>query len=167
MSEIGLELELDRLSDNTTPPTLRFGRRAEDQVSVLNLAADFPPGPRVVVVVPAYNEERFIGSVLLKLRQHVGKIIVVDDGSSDATAELAAATGVTVARHACNRGKGAALNTGFRLARALNPQVLVVLDADGQHLPEEPTEPPTPAPTNPVTRTPAVLPTLVETPSQP
>jgi hypothetical protein len=62
---------------------------------------------------------------------------VVDDGSSDATAELAAAAGVTVLRHAQNRGKGAALNSGFHLAREWKPEALVVLDADGQHLPEE------------------------------
>jgi hypothetical protein len=100
------------------------------------LPLDFD-GSRVVVVIPAYNEERFIGSVLLKLRAYPLTIIVVDDGSSDGTALIARAAGAEVIRHACNQGKGAALNTGLRAARLLEPDVLVLIDADGQHLPEQ------------------------------
>lgn len=73
--------------------------------------------PRVVIVIPAYNEERFIGSVLLKLRHYPAIIIVVDDGSSDDTARIAQDAGALVIRHPCNRGKGAALATGLHLAR--------------------------------------------------
>ncbi len=91
----------------------------------------------LVVVIPAYNEERFIGSVVLKVRQLVGTVIVVDDGSSDATANIAAMAGAIVARHPKNRGKGAALNTGFWLARGYRPSAVVTLDADGQHRPED------------------------------
>src|SRR5689334_3666002 len=93
--------------------------------------------PKILVIIPAYNEERFIGSVVLKVRQHAESVIVVDDGSTDGTAEIAEAAGAIVVKHSENRGKGAALNTGFQQARQLKPEVLVLLDGDGQHLPEE------------------------------
>lgn len=93
--------------------------------------------PQIVAVIPAHNEERFIGSVVLKARKHVHVVIVVDDGSTDATAEIAEAAGAIVIRHAHNLGKGAALNTGFLEARKLRPEAVVVLDADGQHQAEE------------------------------
>jgi glycosyltransferase involved in cell wall biosynthesis len=93
--------------------------------------------PHVVAVVPAYNEERFIGSVVLKAALHAQTVIVIDDGSTDATADIALAAGAMVIRHSVNQGKGAALNTGFQQAQLLNPDVVVTLDADGQHVPEE------------------------------
>src|SRR5262245_3312134 len=92
---------------------------------------------KVLVIIPAYNEERFIGSVVLKVRQHAENVIVVDDGSTDGTAEIAQAAGAVVVKHPVNKGKGAALNTGFQRARQLEPEVVVLLDGDGQHLPEE------------------------------
>lgn len=91
----------------------------------------------IVVVIPAYNEERFIGSVVLRTHKLVDKIIVVDDGSIDATAEIAQAAGAIVMQHARNRGKGTALNTGFEYARKLTPEMVITIDADGQHVPEE------------------------------
>lgn len=90
-------------------------------------------GCAIVAIIPAHNEERCIGSVVLRARQYVRAVIVVDDGSHDATAAIAQAAGATVLRHAQNLGKGAALNTGFRAARSMAPDVVVVLDADGQH----------------------------------
>ncbi len=93
--------------------------------------------PRVVALIPAYNEERCIGSVVLRAREFVDAVIVVDDGSCDATARIAEAAGATVIRHKTNSGKGQALTTGFRAARALRPEVLIVLDSDGQHKPDE------------------------------
>ncbi len=92
---------------------------------------------RTVAVVPAHDEERFIGSMVLKVRKYVDAVIVVDDGSTDGTAEVAEAAGATVIRHAQNLGKGAALNTGFCAARKLAPAAVVVLDADGQHAAQE------------------------------
>ena len=92
---------------------------------------------RTVAVIPAYNEERFIGSVVLRTRPYVDAVIVVDDGSSDATAEVAEAAGAIVVRHERNAGKGVALNTGLRKARELGPDAVAVIDADGQHAPEE------------------------------
>jgi glycosyltransferase involved in cell wall biosynthesis len=91
----------------------------------------------IVAVIPAYNEEKFIGSVILKTLKHVSTIIVVDDGSADSTAEIAEEAGALVVRHTVNQGKGVALNTGFLKARELNPDAIVTIDADGQHLPEE------------------------------
>jgi glycosyltransferase involved in cell wall biosynthesis len=91
----------------------------------------------LVAIIPAHNEERFIGSVVLNARKHTGTVIVVDDGSTDATAEIAEAAGAIVVRHAQNLGKGAALNTGFREARKMRPEAVVVLDGDGQHLAAE------------------------------
>lgn len=93
--------------------------------------------PEVVAIIPAYNEERFIGSVVLKARKYVDAVIVVDDGSTDSTGEIAEAAGALVIRHAHNQGKGAALNTGFRRAREMIPEAVVTLDGDGQQGCEE------------------------------
>ena len=100
-------------------------------------AAGPQPAPRLVAVIPAHNEERFIGSVVLQTRPHVHSVIVVDDGSTDATGAVAEAAGAIVVRHHTNCGKGAALNTGLCRARELNPAAVVMLDADGQHAPAE------------------------------
>jgi len=91
----------------------------------------------IVAVIPAYNEERYIGSVVLKTRKHVDTVIVVDDGSTDLTAEIAEAAGAVVVRHEGKEGKGTALSTGFRRIRELDPAAVVMLDGDGQHLTEE------------------------------
>ena len=88
----------------------------------------------IVAVIPAYNEERFIGSVVLNARKHADAVIVVDDGSCDATAEVAAAAGALVVRQSPNQGKGMALQAGFQKAAELQPDVVITLDADGQHV---------------------------------
>lgn len=93
--------------------------------------------PKIVVVIPAYNEERFIGTVVLRAYRCAHVVVVVDDGSTDKTAEIAQAAGAMVVRHRTNQGKGVALNTGFCRARELSAEVVVTLDADGQHVPEE------------------------------
>lgn len=92
---------------------------------------------RVVVAIPAYNEDRFIGSLVLKLRARGREVIVVDDGSDDATAEVAEAAGATVLRHPHNRGKVAAVKTIFEHARTSSTDALVLLDGDSQHDPAE------------------------------
>ena len=89
----------------------------------------------VVAVIPAYNEERFIGSVVLCALNFATTVIVVDDGSTDRTYGIAAAAGAEVIQHKQNRGKGAAINSGFNLARQKDVEVIVLLDGDGQHSP--------------------------------
>jgi glycosyltransferase involved in cell wall biosynthesis len=87
--------------------------------------------------MPAYNEERFIGSVILKAKKFVDTVMVIDDGSTDLTADIAQSAGAVVVAMGRNRGKGAALNFGFQKARELGAHAVVILDADGQHRPEE------------------------------
>jgi glycosyltransferase involved in cell wall biosynthesis len=93
----------------------------------------YPADCRVVAIIPAYNEERFIGSVVLQVQEFANQVIVVDDGSADATARVAEAAGADVVRHCHNQGKGVALSSGFRRARELAPDVVITIDADGQH----------------------------------
>ncbi|HEY1011083.1 MAG TPA: glycosyltransferase family 2 protein [Herpetosiphonaceae bacterium] len=89
--------------------------------------------PSTVALIPAYNEERFIGSLVIAVQSYVDLVIVVDDGSSDRTAEIARKAGATVIQHPVNRGKAAAVNTGFAYVRRLKPAAMVMLDGDGQH----------------------------------
>lgn len=95
----------------------------------------------VVVVIPAYNEAENIGHVLKAMPKTVCGVklqtIVIDDGSSDATLETAREAGALAVRSPINRGGGAALRLGFDLARQGGAEIVVTMDADGQHLPEE------------------------------
>jgi hypothetical protein len=96
---------------------------------------------RVAILVPAYNEAESIGQVLDLMPDEVcgvaTEVLVVDDGSRDGTGDVAAEHGAVVARHVINRGGGAALRTGYRLMVDSGAEVVVTLDADGQHLPSE------------------------------
>jgi len=94
-------------------------------------------GEGIVAVLPAFNEQRTIAEVILKTEKNVDRVVVVDDGSSDLTAEVAERLGATVIRHKRNIGYGAALRSGFEHALKLNPKVVVTLDTDGQHDPNE------------------------------
>lgn len=85
------------------------------------------------VLIPAYNEEASIAKVIAGAGRHVEKVIVVDDGSVDATASVAASEGAEVVRHGDNLGKGAALRTGLEKAFAEGFDPVIVLDADAQH----------------------------------
>lgn len=88
----------------------------------------------VWVVVPAYNEEATIREMLMSLQEAGWKnLLVVDDGSRDRTRKLAIETGVLVVRHDFNRGVGAAIQTGIKLALKLGAQIVVTIDADCQH----------------------------------
>lgn len=90
-------------------------------------------GPRVVAVVPAYNEEIAIGSVVLGALAYVDKVIVVDDCSHDRTSAIAEAAGAQVIKMPQNGGKAKALLTGLKEAERLGCQIAVMLDGDGQH----------------------------------
>jgi glycosyltransferase involved in cell wall biosynthesis len=89
---------------------------------------------RLAVVIPALNEAASIARVVAAAARH-GQCIVVDDGSTDATARVAQEAGALVVRHASNRGYDAALDSGFRAAADAGCEVIVTLDADGQHDP--------------------------------
>jgi glycosyltransferase involved in cell wall biosynthesis len=92
----------------------------------------------VTVVIPAYNEERTVAGVIrgLKVRQFT-HIIVVDDGSTDKTADLARQENVVLLQHVLNRGLGGALRTGIKGALRFQPKIIVTFDADGQHDPDD------------------------------
>ena len=92
---------------------------------------------KTIAVIPAYNEEIAIGSVVLKTIPHVNDVFVVDDGSCDATAVIAEAAGATVVRHERNGGYGAALKTCIGIGKESDADVMVILDADGQHDPND------------------------------
>ncbi len=97
-----------------------------------------PPGA-AVLIIPAFNEERSLPGVLSGLAKVAAgfEVVVIDDGSSDATARVAAKHGVTVIRHPFNLGYGAALQTGYKFALRRNASLLAQMDADGQHDPAE------------------------------
>jgi glycosyltransferase involved in cell wall biosynthesis len=102
-----------------------------------NTSVYFSTPPRLLVAIPAYNEDRFIGSVVLKARPFADAVIVVDDGSTDATVMVAEAAGAQVLRHEHNRGKSAAVSTALAFALEQGSEVLVLLDGDGQHHPHD------------------------------
>ena len=95
----------------------------------------------VAVVMPAHNEASVIGSVIANIPSHIGSMrvqaIVVDDGSTDATAHVARQQGALVVRHLTNLGVGAATVTGLRAAEEISADIIVTMDSDGQHDPAE------------------------------
>ena len=90
---------------------------------------------KLTALLPAYNEELYISGVILSTKKYVDRIIVIDDGSTDNTAEIAELAGAEVIKHPTNKGKGAALKTGFEVAKGSD--IIITLDSDGQHNPDE------------------------------
>jgi glycosyltransferase involved in cell wall biosynthesis len=97
------------------------------------------PSPRKLAVVPAYNEAANVGAVVRRLHQEAQgfDIVVIDDGSTDATAEIAEKAGARVIRHPFNIGIGGAVQSGFRYALDNGYDYMVQVDGDGQHNPAE------------------------------
>jgi len=91
----------------------------------------------VTAILPAYNEEVSIGSMVLRTKQYADRVIVIDDGSTDRTAEVAELAGAEVFRHPENMGKGAALKSGFEIAVQNETSIIVTMDSDGQHDPAD------------------------------
>ena len=87
------------------------------------------------IIIPAFNEEKNIGSVILDAKSY-GDVIVIDDFSQDKTKKIAQQLGAKVITHTLNQGYVKALNTGFSFASSLNYDFLITLDADGQHDPD-------------------------------
>ena len=88
------------------------------------------------VVIAAYNEASAITAVIEELRQTCPNVVVVDDGSADATQEVARSAGAVALRHLINRGQGAALQTGIQYALGRGARYVITFDADGQHRPD-------------------------------
>jgi glycosyltransferase involved in cell wall biosynthesis len=96
-----------------------------------------PKAVRSVALLPAYNLESSIAEIVQRTSRHVDRVIVVADASRDQTAQRASAAGALVPTPEMVRGKGFALRKGIRAALELQPEFVVILDSDGQHLPEE------------------------------
>jgi glycosyltransferase involved in cell wall biosynthesis len=101
---------------------------------------------KTVAIIPAYNEELALGSVILRTLQYVDKVIVVDDGSSDKTKDIANLSGAELITHPRNLGKGEGLKSGFKAIKSLNNkiknpdefyEIIVTIDGDGQNNPDE------------------------------
>ena len=88
---------------------------------------------KIVIGIPAYNEEKNIAGILIKLKKITQDIIVCDDGSNDQTAKIAEELGATVISHERNLGYGAGIRTIFLKAKEIKADILVTFDADGQH----------------------------------
>jgi glycosyltransferase involved in cell wall biosynthesis len=93
--------------------------------------------PKIAAVIPAYNEEKHIGDVVRRTLQTLDHVLVVDDGSQDQTADRAREAGAEVIVHEQNRGKGETIKTGLRHWLDRQFDFVIILDADGQHRPEE------------------------------
>lgn len=91
---------------------------------------------KILVIIPAYQVAANLGETISCTRKHADKILVVDDGSSDSTFDIAKAAGAIIIRHEFNRGKGAALKSGFAYAIAHDYETVITLDGDGQHDPK-------------------------------
>ena len=96
-----------------------------------------PAARRVLVAIPCYNEGLTIGSLVLKARAHADEVLVIDDGSSDDTAAIARLSGASVLVHEGQKGKGAGVLDAMAYARERGYDVLVLIDGDGQHNPDE------------------------------
>lgn len=93
--------------------------------------------PRIFAAIPCFNEGQFIPDIVTKALIYVDKVIVVDDGSTDNTSEVAQNAGAEVIRHKARQGAGAATRSAFEAAKKSNVDILVTLDGDGQHEPDE------------------------------
>ncbi|MFQ6084431.1 MAG: glycosyltransferase family 2 protein [Candidatus Aminicenantia bacterium] len=97
---------------------------------------------KLIIFIPAYNEEKTIASVIQRIPRHIPKIsekeiIVVDDGSTDNTAKVAKEAGAEIISHSENRGLGVAFSTGVKEALSRKADIMVTIDADGQFDPRE------------------------------
>lgn len=92
---------------------------------------------KTVVIIPAYNEAATIRGVVQSVQKYCSNVVVIDDGSTDATRRIARDSGADVLGHMINRGQGAALETGLTYARGDRADCVVMFDADGQHSPQD------------------------------
>jgi glycosyltransferase involved in cell wall biosynthesis len=90
-----------------------------------------------LVIIPAFNEEKSIATIIYDIKKYIDHVVVIDDHSSDDTGKIARNFGATVIRHPENKGVGAAMKTGIAYAKKLKPNIIITIDADGQHRPED------------------------------
>jgi glycosyltransferase involved in cell wall biosynthesis len=102
-----------------------------------NYSPEISQTKRLLIVIPAFNEESSIAEVILKAKAFSPEVLVYDDGSSDNTADVAEKNGAIVIRNARNRGYGRALNTLFQTAIIMKVDLVITIDSDGQHDPEQ------------------------------
>lgn len=112
-------------------------KRPDTSAAAHFVAPPESPKTGLLVGIPSYNEEIGIGSTIIGAQRYADEVVVIDDGSSDRTVEIACETGATVLEHESNQGKGRAINTFLQYARSTNHNEFAVLDADGQHVPED------------------------------
>lgn len=93
--------------------------------------------PKIIVAIPAFNEEHSVGNVVVNAKKYASQVIVVDDGSTDGTSEAAVKSGAQVLRHEINQGYGISIKDCFKNARSNDDDILVTIDGDGQHDPLE------------------------------
>jgi len=94
-------------------------------------------GPKIVALIPAFNEAKTLGSLIPEIQRWLPDVIVVDDGSTDQTSEIAKKNGAHVIAHPKNFGKGMALRSGFRTLLEKGYDGCVIVDGDGQHSPQD------------------------------
>jgi hypothetical protein len=128
-----LSISVSRLGERTDELAIAYALAGEEDSSPHGSS----PGADAVVVVPAYDEQATVGDVVRRARATGIDVVVVDDGSRDGTARVAAEAGAAVLRLPTNLGVGAALRTGFRYAHLRGYARVVQCDGDGQHAPEE------------------------------
>jgi glycosyltransferase involved in cell wall biosynthesis len=90
-----------------------------------------------LAIIPAFNEEKSIATIIREIKKYTDHVVVVDDHSTDNTEKIARLHGATVIRHSTNKGVGAAMKTGIAYAKRLKPDIVVTMDADGQHGPDD------------------------------
>lgn len=93
--------------------------------------------PKIIAIIPAYNEEKTIRQVIRGVKNYVDNVIVVDDGSTDKTLEIAENEEIITYHHIINRGLGGAIATGIQGALKENADIMLTIDADGQHSPND------------------------------
>lgn len=132
----GYRLETDIIT-HLQSQNMRVEESALTNISDIPSAPSWKKPVRILAAMPAYNEEKFLAKTIIGAKKFVDNILIIDDGSTDATKAIAEELGALVVHHEKNAGYGAALQDIFQKARDLHVDALVILDADGQHNPED------------------------------
>lgn len=104
---------------------------------MLDFIVDSKDGNRILVCIPAFNEAKTISEIIMKSKKYANGVIVYDDGSTDDTSEIAKSVGATVIRNPENKGYGVAIRSLFQAAKEQDADIMVTLDSDGQHDPDQ------------------------------